>query len=195
MICAIVLAAGLSRRMGAQKLLLPLAGQTVIGHVVDRVLQSEVRQVFVVVSDGNNGVTDAVAPKRVSIVVNSDTQGDMLSSVRAGLRALPKACEAALLVLGDQPTLQPQIINQLIDCHRTMPDKINVPAYEGKRGHPLLFARRYITKVLTHYDGIGLRGLLQEYADEVNELAVHDADVLEDMDLPKDYQKIRRKLS
>ena len=193
MICAIVLAAGQSRRMGTQKLLLPLAGQTVIGHVVDQVLASEVERAFAVVSNRDDGVATALAARQISIVANPDAQGDMLSSVRAGLRALPQECAAVIIVLGDQPSLRPQIINQLIHRLQAVSRGIAVPVYDGKRGHPLAFSRCYFAEVLTRYDGIGLRGLLDGHPDDVHEMAVTDSGVLEDMDHPADYRRERLK--
>ena len=99
MICALVLAAGQSRRMGTQKLLLPLEGQPVIVHVVDELLRSPVDRVFVVVGEGGRQIREAMAGRRVHFVTNTDAEGEMLSSVRCGLTAMPAECDAALVAL------------------------------------------------------------------------------------------------
>ena len=113
MICALVLAGGESRRMSVQKLLLPFGGQTVIAHIADRLRESAVDEVFVVVGHDGALVAAAIAglsvPVRVrpcssvTIVHNPDYRTGMLSSVRAGLKALPRECAAVLVALGDQP--------------------------------------------------------------------------------------------
>jgi molybdenum cofactor cytidylyltransferase len=150
MICAIVLAAGESRRMGAQKLLLLFAGQTVIGHVVDQALgtgdlRSErwhgretgpqpsetgpqqrddihgapISQVLVVVSEQGDEIRLALAGKPVTFLANPDPASDMLNSVRCGLRALPAGCTGVLVVLGDQPAIQLQLIRDIVRTFET----------------------------------------------------------------------------
>lgn len=186
MITAIILAAGQSRRMGRQKLLLPFAGQTVIGHVADQFIQSLCAEVFVVVSESAD-LKKALICKGVKLIINPDLHSDMLSSVRAGIKSLPPSCEAVLITPGDMPLIHTAQINQLIQTGRE--EKIVAPVYEGRRGHPLLVPRHYFKEILTCYDGIGLRGLLQTHANEVCEFAVNHPGVLQDIDLPEDYEK------
>jgi len=67
--------------------------------------------------------------------------------------------------------------------------RILVPFYDGRRGHPVLFSAKYRDEILTHYDDMGLRGLLCAHPDEVFELSVSSSAVLSDMDCPEDYQR------
>src|SRR3954468_4256494 len=142
MICAIILAAGKSLRMGTQKLLLPFANQTVIGHVADQVIKSHIRQVLVVAAEKSEEIAAALKGKRLSIVINPDFQGDMLSSVRCGLRALP-GCEAVMVLLGDQPAIRSEFVGEMIRVFETTNAGIIVPTYRGKRGRPILFSSEY----------------------------------------------------
>ena len=105
MICAVVLAAGLSRRMGVQKLLLPFAGKTVIAHIVDQILASNIDDIYVVVGHESERVRRELSERNVTIVSNPDYESGMLSSVRCGLAALPEECRAVLVALGDQPSI------------------------------------------------------------------------------------------
>jgi molybdenum cofactor cytidylyltransferase len=237
MICAVVLAAGRSERMGPQKLLLPLRGRPVIAGIVDELIRSPVQQVIVVVGrdaepiklalslPAERGVHAASRPETRSavgpsgdvpplpvresptgtggspvptttFVSNPDPDGDMLSSVRCGLRALPASCEAVLVVLGDQPGVTRKLVGDLIRAFRAQPPesgtpnrKIIVPTHAGRRGHPLLFAARYRDEILTRYDGVGLHGLLAAHPEVVAELEVFTAVELADMDTPEDYQR------
>jgi molybdenum cofactor cytidylyltransferase len=184
----IVLAAGNSRRMGTQKLLLQYAGTTVIRHIVDRVAASSVDRIIVVAGRDAAAVRAATEGIRATVVVNEMPDGDMLSSVRCGLRALPAECEAALVVLGDQPSITAELVNQLIDASASSGRGIVAPAYRGRRGHPLLFSMEYHSEVLTGYDGVGLRGLLEAHPNDVFELVVADDGVVTDMDVPDDYK-------
>ncbi|MCG3179825.1 MAG: Molybdenum cofactor guanylyltransferase [Phycisphaerae bacterium] len=192
MICAIVLAAGRSRRMGTQKLLLPCGGRTVIGHIVDQILSSPVDRTFVVVAGPDAPrVADALAGMAITLVHNPDPASDMLASVRCGLRALPGECAGVLAVLGDQPRVTAGLIGGMIEAFAQGRGRILVPVSGDRRGHPLLFATDYRQEILTRFDGVGLRGLLEAHADEVVELAAGPA-VLDDIDTPDDY---RRQLS
>lgn len=187
MISAIVLAAGRSRRMGAQKLLLPYAGKTLIAHIVDEVLKAPVVETVVVTSVQADPLRAALAGRPVTFTSNPDPEGDMLSSVRCGLKRLPAACTAVVILLGDQPTVTAELLTRMIDAHATGNRGIVVPAYEGRRGHPLLFSIRYRDEILTGYEDIGLRGLLHAHPDDVYELGVPTPSVLADVDTPEDY--------
>jgi molybdenum cofactor cytidylyltransferase len=226
MIHAIILAAGLSRRMGEQKLLLPWAGRTLIGQVAGQIAASGVDRIVAVVRGGGapagrgDDVAEALAGLgvgRLAIVANPDAEGDMLSSVRCGLRALPGRCEGFLVALGDQPTITAALIDRMIAAFRAAAvgrDSANhsggssragapspsaaagpgggiivVPAHQGRRGHPILFASRCRQEVLTRFDGVGLRGLLDAHAEDVLELPEAGPAVLTDLDWPDDYRR------
>src|SRR5947207_15663662 len=188
MVCAIILAAGKSLRMGTQKLLLPFAGQTVIGHDVDQVNKSSIRQTLVVTSGQEEKIGAALKGKRVSTVINPDRDGDMLSSIRCGLRAMP-GCEAVMILLGDQPSIRSGLIADMIKIFETGNASIIVPTYRGRRGHPILFDTKYCDEVQKKYDNLGLRGLVSAHPEQVHELKVDDEAVLADMDNPEDYQR------
>ena len=208
MICAIVLAAGLSRRMGVQKLLLPFGGKTVIAHIVDQLLGSRIDKVYVVTGHQAERISGELSGLRVSIVNNPDYESGMLSSVRRGLRALPEQCKGVLVALGDQPSITSKLVDRMIESfvaaekqmYRGHPAResragrprhvrIIVPCFDGKRGHPILFSEVYRQEILTCYDDVGLRGLLHAHSGEVYELAVSTSSVLSDMDIPQDYRR------
>jgi molybdenum cofactor cytidylyltransferase len=189
MMAAIVLAAGESRRMGTGKLLLPWGDETVLGHIVSEVLASDVGHVVVVVRPGSDAVRNALHPYPVEIVENPLAESEMLDSVRVGLGALPASCEAVCAVLGDQPRLRHEVLNELIAAWTRTEAGIVAPVYECRRGHPLLFSMRYCDEVLSAFDDEGLRGLLRAHPDDVLEVDVADAAVLSDMDRPEDYAR------
>jgi molybdenum cofactor cytidylyltransferase len=202
MIYAILLAAGRSRRMGTQKLLLPFGGGTVIAHIADEVLAGPVERTLAVVGADADKVAAALAGRPIEFVANPDPEGDMLSSVRCGLRVLPPACEAVLVALGDQPGITSGLIERMVGAfrgaranHGTGTDGgIWVPAHQGRRGHPILFSASYRDEVLTQYDDVGLRGLLQAHPEDVREVAVPGEFLLADMDYPEDYRRELEKL-
>ena len=194
MICAVVLAAGRSRRMGTQKLLLPLRGQPVIARILDELQRSPVDAVWVVLGRDGERIRDALVGRNVNFVTNPDAEGDMLSSVRCGLRALPEPWDAVLIVPGDQPTLTSRVVSSLVRTFQAARCGIAVPTYRGRRGHPVLIARRHREEVLEHHEAMGLRGLLQTHPTEVVEVEVDDPGVLDDMDRPEDYERIAKRV-
>ncbi|MGI6419254.1 MAG: nucleotidyltransferase family protein [Thermoguttaceae bacterium] len=192
MIVAIVLAAGKSQRMGAQKLLLPLKGVPVITRVVDEVLASPVDEVLVVVGQDRAAIEHALQGRPVQLAVNPEVGGEMLSSVRRGLRALSSQARAALVVLGDQPAISRAVVAELVLASDRRGGGIAVPTFQGKRGHPLLLSTAYSDEILRSYDAVGLRGLLKTYARDVIEVPVSVPGILEDLDLPADYLRMCR---
>jgi molybdenum cofactor cytidylyltransferase len=187
MICAIVLAAGRSQRMGTQKLLLPWRNKSVIAHIVDEVLRSPVDRVLIIVGSDAEKIKEALASREVTFVHNPDEHGDMLSSIRCGLRALPVGCDAVLVVLGDQPAITSELVAQLVDSFQKNPQYIMLPAYHGKRGHPILFPSRFIGEVFNNHDGVGLKGLLSHHPGRIVEVAIPAGEPLQDIDTPEDY--------
>ena len=189
MIRAIILAAGRSRRMGVQKLLLPVGGKPMIARIVDEVLAGPVDQAFVVIGQDGARVADALSGRGVHFVSNPDVGGEMLSSVRCALGAMPQDTVAALVVLGDQPGITSDVVATLVGAFRSSGRGIVVPTHGGRRGHPLLVAMHYRDEVLSRHDGIGLRGLLQAHPEDVLEVEVPTLAVLEDVDEPGDYSR------
>jgi len=190
MISAIVLAAGRSRRMGTQKLLLPLRGKPMIAIVVDELLRGRVDRVIVVTSEAGDGVIDALAGRNVCHVTTP--RDEMLASVRRGLTALDEDCEGVVLALGDQPDISADVVTRLVHFFQSGARGIVVPTHQGRRGHPLVFASRYRNEILTRFDGIGLRGLLAAHPQDVREIEMGAEGILRDIDTPDDYRRALR---
>ncbi len=181
--------------MGTQKLLLPLRGQPLIAQVVDELLRSPVDQVFVVTGKDGKPIREALAGRHVHFVTNPHAEEEMLHSVRCGLIAMPQQTAAAMVALGDQPTITADLVAQLVRSFHATSRGVVVPTYKGKRGHPLLFAMHYRDEILTRHEGRGLRGLLETHAQDVFELEVATDGILEDVDLPEDYRRAIGRLS
>jgi len=189
MICAIVLAAGCSRRMGAQKVLLPFGEKTILSHIVDRLFATKVKNIYIVAGYQAKKIEKELSGSQISIIYNSRYESGMLSSVRAGLCGLPKECKAVLVALGDQPSISSKLIDEMIQSFFIKKKKIIVPLYNGKRGHPILFSIIYKNEIINNFDEVGLRGLLQAHDSDVYEMNVSDPSVLMDMDYPNDYKR------
>ncbi len=194
MISAVVLAAGLSRRMGTNKLLLPFQGKTVLAQVVAVLRESALDRVLVVMGH-EAGLVQAMLgrywPSGVDLVYNPHyATGDMLSSIQAGLAALPVNCDAALISLGDQPQIEQRIVEQVIAGHE--PGKVIIPSFHRRGGHPILIDRARWPDVLHLPFNSNLRQVLRDHAEWVRYIDVDTETILRDIDTPQDYDVIAR---
>ena len=194
MIHAIILAAGESRRMGRQKLLLPYGGNTVIEHIVTQVLQCEFGGITVVLGHDAGEIAAKLTPLPVQRVVNDEYARGMITSVRHGLKTVPLEANAVMIILGDQPDISHAVVSQLIESSRTTGKGIVVPLFESRRGHPILVSTNYRDAIMTRYGDTGLRGLLVDHPEDVAEIRVNHAGILQDMDTPDDYSRELQKL-
>jgi molybdenum cofactor cytidylyltransferase len=186
-IWAIVLAAGESSRMGRQKLLLPFGDTTVAGAVVRAAQASRAERVLVVVGADRAAVRAGLGPLGAPFAVNAHYQLGMLSSIQAGVKALPEKARATVIVLGDQPFLAPRVIDEVIEAYRVSRKGIVVPTFQRRRGHPVLIDLKYRDEILALDPVEGLRALMIAHADEILEVEVGDANILRDLDTPEDY--------
>lgn len=190
---AVVLAAGMSTRMGQHKLLLPWAeGRTIIEHIVHQLIRARIDPITVVTGHNARDVKNLLKPLDVDIVHNKAYKaGEMLSSLKAGLAALPSHLASALVVLGDQPRIQQKTIYQLLTAYASGQQDILVPSYEMQRGHPILLGRRYWGEVQNLAPDASLRDLLNAHADRIAYVNVDNDSVLRDVDTPQDYKDER----
>ena len=191
MISAIVVAAGLSTRMGQLKQLLPYGEHTVIEQVVSVLLASLVDEVLVVTGHERGSVETALAKWPIKTVFNADyAEGEMLSSVQAGLRAVATEGEAALLAVGDMPAIEGDVVAQLIQAYRAAGNNsVYIPSYQMRAGHPILVPRPYWGAILSLPKGDTLRSVLRAESTRVQWVVVDTPSVLRDMDTPADYQR------
>jgi molybdenum cofactor cytidylyltransferase len=190
---AIVLAAGESRRMGAPKLLLPLRGGSILRTVLDSVRRCRVGEILLVTGANREAIENEARGPSIRFVFNPSFAEGMLSSVVAAFGALPPDTDAALVFLGDQPSIDPSVVDELLDAHARTGRGLVVPTFEGRRGHPLLIDAKYRDAVLALDRAIGLRGLLRDHPDDVLEVSVAFPGILRDIDTPEDYRgELRR---
>ncbi|HUP38102.1 MAG TPA: nucleotidyltransferase family protein [Candidatus Limnocylindria bacterium] len=193
MIAGVVLAAGLSRRMGQAKLLMPVGGRAIVRYVVERVLAGGVDSVWVVTGPDVEPIEAALAGIDVQIAVNPVPEEGQAGSVRAGIAALPASVDAALIALGDQPLLAPSIIPALLAARRTSPKLIVAPRYRDGHGNPVLFKREIFPELLRLTGDQGARPIIQKEPARVEWVDL-DLPMPPDVDTPDDYEKIRANL-
>lgn len=186
-IWAIILAAGESKRMGSPKMLLPWNGKTIIEQVAENVLSAEVSRSVLVLGANRDEIMRVTSRFNVVNCYNEDYRSGMLSSVRCGFAALPDDCAAVVVIPGDQPMTESGEINRVIAARVESGKGIVMPAYRGRRGHPLLIDIRYREEVMSLPANEGLRALAARHPDDVFEVATEDPSVLRDIDTREDY--------
>jgi molybdenum cofactor cytidylyltransferase len=187
---AVILAAGLSRRMGQAKLLLPLHGQPVIRLTAERVLAAGADPVVVVIGGERQAFIAALAGLPVEVAVNDAPEAGQASSIRVGISALPPEVEAALIVLGDQPFVPPEIIPGLVAALGRAGKAIAAPRYRDGRGNPVLFARVMFPELLAIAGDQGARSVVERDPRRVA-LVDFDLEMPQDLDTPEDYDRLR----
>ncbi len=191
----VTLAAGMSQRMGRPKMLLPWEGRrTIIEHIIHQIYLARLTNVTVVTGYYAGEITSRVTPMGANIAYNSDyAQGEMLSSLKVGLQAMPPHVSAALVVLGDQPRIQPRIINQILLAYAEGAGDIVAPSYQMRRGHPILIDRRYWPEILALPADGAPRDVINAHQDRIAYVNVDNDSILVDVDTPEDYRRERRR--
>lgn len=192
-VSAIVLAAGLSRRMGpANKLLLPFEGRTVLEHAVRAVQGAPVAETVVVTGHEDAAARAALAGLDVRVVRNAAYAEGMASSIRCGVEAAAPTASGYLIGLGDMPLLDRETPAFLCArfAEKASPEAICVPVFGGQRGHPVLFGRAHRAALRCLKGDGGARPVLLRHPSAVLEVAVEDAGVVRDVDTPAAYQRL-----
>ncbi|OGW39889.1 MAG: hypothetical protein A2X58_01560 [Nitrospirae bacterium GWC2_56_14] len=189
---ALVLAAGSSTRMGTSKQLLRLGNKTVIRHCVDTLAAAGIEQVVVVTGTQHDACAQELEGTGVRIVRNEAQGSQMANSVRLGLRALDETSSGVIVCLVDHPLVTPGTYQAIIDAHARSPEKIIIPAFQGKRGHPSLFPFDLISELFFLPT---LRDLIRENNGQVLMVEVPDEGAVLDMDTREDYLVIAEKFA
>jgi molybdenum cofactor cytidylyltransferase len=189
---AVVLAAGRSTRMGGEnKLMADLGGRPVLAYTLDAIEAAGLEPPIVVTGHAREEV-EAILGGRSAIVVHAPDYAEGLAhSLAAGVAAIPDSWDAAIIALGDMPAVDPDTFRAL--AHAVTPDGIAAPVYEGKRGNPVAWGRRFFPRLGAIEGDVGGKALLAEFSAEIAEVECR-AGILDDIDTPDALQAARRAL-
>jgi molybdenum cofactor cytidylyltransferase len=194
---AVIPACGRSTRMGRPKLSLEIGGRTVLEHVLHALRLGGVDSILVVVGPHVPELALIAEAHGVDVCRLPEETADMRATVEAGLtwleqRFQPRPQDDWLLVPGDHPTLDPEVVRRLRQARQHHPScTVFVPTFQGRRGHPTLIGWRHVAGIRAHPPGQGLNTYLRLQGQEVLELTVASAAVLADLDTPEDYERLR----
>lgn len=187
-VTAIILAAGPSSRLGRPKQLLPWGGPTLLGRVVAETSAWPVDSIWVVLGSRFEEVLQSVDLGDVGVVENPEWEEGMASSLRVGLDVASRdpSNEAAFIVMGDQPGINPAVVEALLEYRQSSDALAIFPKYRYVRGHPVLIARPLWSRLMSLEGDQGGRELFQAHPDWVEEvwfeeLAPRDIDTADDV--------------
>jgi molybdenum cofactor cytidylyltransferase len=195
MIWALILAAGESKRMASPKLLLPFRKKTIIETVIGNAVASKVDHTLLVLGAHRDELFHKIKDSPVETVFNKNFSAGMLSSVQLGFRSLPEGTQAALVLLGDQPSVSSAVIDRVIEGFFMSHKGIVLPTYKKDRGHPVLIDMKYRDFIDKLSPDVGLRGVVYSHPEDVFEVEVDTPAILRDIDTRDDYNREIKKTS
>jgi molybdenum cofactor cytidylyltransferase len=183
---AVVPAAGLSFRMGIEKVLLPFGESSVLERVLSTLGQFGIEERVVVL---RVDLTEAITRARrlgARVVINPHPNQEMLESIRLGVAELPGEIEAFFVWPADHPAVSIETLSAL--SRQAGAGRVILPIYKGRRGHPALIGRELRTEIGRIPANHGLRQLWRARPEVLQEVIVEDPGVLLDLDTPEDYR-------
>jgi molybdenum cofactor cytidylyltransferase len=191
-VAAVILAGGLSVRMGAFKPLLPWGRTSILGHLLNVLGRAGgVDSVVIVTGHNANDIETAVGTRDGVVLAHNPeyARAGMLSSIQTGLRAVPANSAAVLLALVDQPGVQVKTLQTLLESRRATGASILIPRHGGQRGHPVIFSTEHVPEILALGPNKSLKTFMNRHRAEAREIGVDDPAVLDDLDTPEDYRR------
>ena len=195
-VAAVILGAGRSTRMGGpNKLTAEIAGRPLVRIAAEAALASRARPVIVVTGHDREKVTAALAGLDVRIVHNPDFADGLSTSLKTGLSAVPDDVDGAIVCLGDMPQVSAALIDKLAGAFD--PERgalVVVPTFDGKRGNPVVWSRRFFNELMALEGDVGARYVINRYPEAVAEVPVTDQAALNDVDTPEAMIRVKAEI-
>lgn len=191
---AIILAAGLSTRMGCPKLLLPWKNQTILETVTSTLYKSGIQEIVVVIQGRQQELSEHIQKLSINyplkIAFNESFEPEeMLYSISCGLNALNPSTNAALITLGDQPQIQGEIVRKICFAYIKSKAMLVIPSYRMRRGHPWLISQPLWSQFIQIKSPSTPHDFLEQYKEEILYVNVDNPSILQDIDTLEDYEK------
>jgi molybdenum cofactor cytidylyltransferase len=195
-IAAILLAAGKSTRMGANKMLAEIDGRPMVACTAQRLLSSHARPIVAVLGNEADAVDRALGKLPVERVRNPDYAAGLSTSLQRGLVALPTDIDGVIVCLGDMPLIAGRELDRLIAAFNPLEGRaIVLPTRRGQRGNPVLWSRQFFPEMMALSGDSGARRLIDEHADQVAEIEMDSDGVLTDIDTPEALAQLRERVA
>lgn len=172
--------------MKAIKQLLPLGESTLLEHVIEQAKATAAREIIVVLGANYETIRAEISSKKINIVFNEHWENGLGSSIAAGIKEVKnKEITAALVMLGDQPLIDSEYLEELIDTHREYPSQIIATKYPTSHGVPVIFPKEWFQELAGLNDDKGAKSIIQQ---EQYLKVLDPGNKILDLDTPGDYE-------
>jgi molybdenum cofactor cytidylyltransferase len=191
MLTAVILAAGESRRMGSPKALLLYHDRTFLQHLLDITVHPQIGKQCIVLGAGAEEIIQRAGLDPAMTVVNPDWHTGQLSSIQAALRSLGSKppVDGVLLCLVDQPLSTSALVKDLVGVFYRTGKSIVLPAYRGRRGHPVIFSCKLFEELLAAPAETGARAVVWKHKHEVEEVPTEEEGAVLNLNDPDTFRR------
>jgi molybdenum cofactor cytidylyltransferase len=187
----ILLAAGMAKRMGSLKQLLPLGTSTIMGITLDNIMASNADKVIVVVGAMAEETSKIASRPNVTVVNNPDYKLGMSTSLVKGIKHISQDAQLVMIALADQPLIKTETYNLLFNKAEASQKRIAVPVYQGQKGNPIILKHVYLQELKSLKGDVGGRELLLRHPDDILYVEVDDPGIITNINTPSSYEKIK----
>lgn len=189
MLAAVILSGGASRRMGSPKALLPYQGRPFLEHLIEVTQHPRIGVRRVVLGPDAEAISSQIAIAKDEVVLNSEWQRGQLSSIQAAIRSLPSGTEGLMLCPVDHPLVSASLVSDLIEAFDAHHPAVALPIFEGRRGHPVIFASRLYEELLQAPEDKGARAVVWAHASEIAEVSTEEEGCVLNLNDPGAFQR------
>jgi len=189
MLAAVILSGGASRRMGSPKALLPYQGRPFLEHLLEVANHPCIGVRRVVLGPDAEIISAQVSLSPQEVVINSDWQRGQLSSIQAAIRSLPAGTAGLLVCPVDHPLISSSLVGDLIEVFEKNHAALVLPLFEGRRGHPVIFASRLYDELLNAPEDTGARAVVWAHSNEICEVSTTEEGCVLNLNDPEAFQR------
>ena len=171
MLAAVILAGGASRRMGSPKALVSYQGASFLEHLLSVTRHPAIGVRRVVLGPDADAISQQVTLAPDEIVINRDWELGQLSSIHAALRSLPEGTQGMLLCPVDHPLVSAALVDALVRTFLETRAPVVLPMFEGRRGHPVIFAAAVYEELLRAPMDTGARAVVWAHNSDLQEVS------------------------
>ena len=189
MISAIILAAGLSRRMTlGNKLLLEKNNVPIIKTTLERIKASKVEDITIVLGKDSKLILNSIKDEKIKISLNRNYQYGIAASIKKGIEKVDDTSDGVIICLGDMPLIKTSTYNKIISAFYNNKKKKNIiPYFKNKKGNPVLFSRNYFESLMSIKGDEGAKQLIKKKQKDFISVSTSDKGILEDIDNESQY--------